>query len=277
MLTFKVFPKVNIFLKILGSNGSHHRIFSRFVLVKSSMYDIVRIKKTTNFCLQGDFGCQMTENLIYKAIMRLKKYLEIKGGDFKMLDNIGIDVEKHIPKGSGLGGGSANAGVILSKINDLFHLNLNQSELNCIASCVGADVAFFASGYKSANVSGIGEILQNYDEEIPQIEIFTPDVFCDTSVVYASYDAIPTFIKNSNPLLQNYTSKDILKMGIRDELNDLLKPALKAYPKLEGIEKDLGNEWFFSGSGASFFRLKSLQNPPKNTKNNVMVDGGIRK
>lgn len=276
MLTFKVFPKINIFLKILGSNGHYHRIFSRFVLVKGSMYDMVRIKKSKNFCLQGDFGCQMIENLIYKVIIRLKKYLEVKGKDFKMLDSIGIDVEKHIPKGSGLGGGSANAGVILSKINDLFYLNLNQSELNCIASGVGADVAFFASGYESANVSGIGEILQSYDEKIPQIEIFTPDVFCDTSVVYASYDTIPTSIKNLNPLLQNCTSKDILKMGIRDELNDLLKPALKAYPKLEGIEKDLGDEWFFSGSGASFFRLKSLQNPPKNTNSNVMIDGGRR-
>lgn len=269
MLTFKVFPKINIFLQIIGSDGKYHRILSRFVLVKNSVYDMVRIKRSDFFFLQGDFDCQIKDNLIYKMIMKLKKYLEIKNQDFRMLDNIAIDVEKHIPIGSGLGGGSANAGVILAKINDFFHLDLKYSELNCIASEVGADVAFFASGYESANVSGFGEILQNNDEKVPQIEIFTPDISCNTSAVYASYDAISMPRTNSNSL-QKYNSTDILKMGTRNELNDLLTPALRAYPKLASIEKDLGEEWFFSGSGASFFRLKTLENPMQNMPQTII-------
>ncbi|PAF41697.1 4-(cytidine 5'-diphospho)-2-C-methyl-D-erythritol kinase [Helicobacter sp. 11S03491-1] len=260
-MIFEVFPKVNIFLKIIGSKGSYHQISSRFVLTKGELKDIVEIKNAPKFSLKGNFGCQKEQNLIYKVILELKNYLDTNKKDTSMLECLDIEVQKGIPKGAGLGGGSADAGVCLSKINEFFNLALTQTQLRAIGMKVGADVSFFVSGYESANVSGIGEVLQKYDEKACELKIFTPNIPCDTKIVYERYDICQNYLSNHMDVmdiknLEKTQSKQILLLHKRENLNDLLMPALKAYPKLAKIEKELGDEWFFSGSGSSFFCLK---------------------
>ncbi|PAF48023.1 4-(cytidine 5'-diphospho)-2-C-methyl-D-erythritol kinase [Helicobacter sp. 12S02634-8] len=258
-MIFEVFPKLNIFLKIVGFRGSYHKIFSRFVLAQGEVKDYIAIKSGSGFSLKGDFGCEQAQNLIYRAILALKGFLDARGKDTHLLDTLHIEVQKGIPKGAGLGGGSADAGVCLQKINEMFALGLSADALRLIGSKVGADVAFFTSGFESANVFGIGEILEKFDEKSAAFEIFVPDIFCDTRVVYAQYDMM--FGKKPLPsadFLQqkNKPSIEFLSAYQREELNDLFCAALMAYPALKEIHQDLGSEWFFSGSGSSFFRLK---------------------
>ncbi|PAF44496.1 4-(cytidine 5'-diphospho)-2-C-methyl-D-erythritol kinase [Helicobacter sp. 11S02596-1] len=268
-MIFDVFPKLNIFLKILGIKGSYHEIFSRFVLAKGQLKDIVEIKTSENFCLKGDFGCQQEDNLIYRAIIALEAFLKEHNKDFSMLKNLSIEVQKGIPSGAGLGGGSADAGMCLRKINEFFDLGLDTATLCLIGSKVGADVAFFASGFESANVSGFGEIIERFNEPSYDFEIFVPDVFCDTANVYRQYDkmlqegalslspAWQNHQENSDKILFSNTNKSNKDAACgRGSLNDLFYPALRAYPALLHTHNTLGNEWFFSGSGSSFFRLK---------------------
>lgn len=259
-MIFDVFPKINVFLKITGFKGAYHTISSRFLLAFGELKDTIEIKTHSKFSLQGDFDCKKEDNLIYKAISELKYYLDSKKIPSSMLEYLSIEVEKKIPKGAGLGGGSANAGMCLVKINELFNLGLDKKELQNIGAKVGSDVAFFISEYKSANIYGIGEIIHQYDEQEYKFEIFTPDVFCNTQKVYSQYDKN---IQKQNPsllkTLENTDTFRILSSFRREELNDLLLPAINLYPKLSEIEKDLGKEWFFSGSGSSFFRFKDIK------------------
>lgn len=234
---------------------------SRFVLAQGSLYDEMCITQKDSFCIKGDFGCEMRENLIFKAKCALSEYLSQQGKMTLALESLHIEVQKRIPQGSGLGGGSANAGAFLRGVNELLSLGLNQNELVGIAQHIGADVSFFASGLRSANVSGKGERIESMREDVLECEIYTPNLFCDTKRVYRAFaDSIRDKSRQySLPTTQWFCmeSKEILESQPDvAELNDLFESACVCYPSLKDVAKELGKGWYFSGSGSSFFRLK---------------------
>ncbi len=260
-MTFRVYPKVNIFLKIVGFEAGFHMLNSRFILAQGSLYDEMCITQKDSFCIKGDFGCEMRENLIFKAKCALSEYLSQQGKMTLALESLHIEVQKRIPQGSGLGGGSANAGAFLRGVNELLSLGLNQNELVGIAQHIGADVSFFASGLRSANVSGKGERLESMQEDVLECEIYTPNLFCDTKRVYKAFaDSIRDKSRQySLPTTRWFCmeSKEILESQPDvAEPNDLFESACVCYPSLKDVAKELGKGWYFSGSGSSFFRLK---------------------
>lgn len=259
MLVFDVFPKVNIFLKIIGINeAKYHLLDSRFCLARGELKDIIAIKTSDFFSLKGDFDCPLHQNTIYLAVMELQKFLESKNLSAQPLKQIAIEVEKKIPCGAGLGGGSADAGNVLFYLNQKF-FNLSNEDLCFIAKRVGADVPFFVMQCASANVYEIGDKVEKFEEKNLEFEILTPNIHCNTKQVYHQYDktkAKKTLLSYSYQKFAKMPSCDILKIYDRKQLNDLLIPALELYPALRDFEESLGDEWFFSGSGSSFFRLR---------------------
>jgi 4-diphosphocytidyl-2-C-methyl-D-erythritol kinase len=167
-----------------------------------------------------------------------------------------IVVEKTIPAFAGLGGGSSDAATYLKMCNEVLNLGLSDVELAEIGLNVGADVPFFIYGYESANVAGIGEIVEEFSEELLDIESYTPQVEISTPKVYQVYrkDFFAPISEDEVVTLKNTLSKDILKNFTPTEANDLFAPALQEYPQLAQHQKE---GYFFSGSGSSFFRLKS--------------------
>lgn len=273
-LCIKSYPKLNIFLQILNRrDDGFHTIASRFVLAKGALFDTIHIQSGNAFNIEGDFGCKMPKNTIYKAIFALKEVLKKRLNETKqdsdlslidilaILENLHIIVEKKIPKGAGLGGGSSNAGSVINAICEYFALQLSNAEIIHIAQKSGADVAFFIYRYESANVSGIGEMVKKFDEKDMAFEIFTPTIACDTPLVYKTFDTMITqnTIQYANTTQANklftLKSDEILRTNKKENLNGLYIPALHAYKELAHIAQSLGNEWFFSGSGSSFFRL----------------------
>lgn len=259
MLVFNVFPKVNIFLKIIGTNeAKYHLLDSRFCLARGELKDTIAIKNSDFFSLKGDFDCPLHKNTIYLAVMEFQKFLESKNISTQPLKQIAIEVEKKIPCGAGLGGGSADAGSVLFYLNQRF-FDLSNEELCLIAKKVGADVPFFVMQYASANVYEIGDRVEKFEEEKLEFEILTPNIHCDTKQVYCQYDKVKakkTLLAYSYQKFAKMPSRDILKIYDRKQLNDLLVPALEFYPALKDFEQGLSDEWFFSGSGSSFFRLR---------------------
>jgi 4-diphosphocytidyl-2-C-methyl-D-erythritol kinase len=136
-------------------------------------------------------------------------------------------------------------------------LMISTEELAKIGSTMGADLPFFIYNYPSANVSGFGEIVEPFDEAPLALELYTPDIGCDTAVVY---QAFKTHLLNDITLCsflgwEKLASKTLLELiGDPVILNDLYNAALIAYPELKALAKA---GWFFSGSGSTFFRLKS--------------------
>lgn len=251
-MTQKSFAKVNIFLKIAGKREQYHELVSRFVRVHS-LYDIVSFEKGdfNEFTLIGKFGCETKKNTIYKAYEKLK---EISPNVEVYFKNHCVKVEKNIPEFAGLGGGSSNCATFINMVNKACNLGLSKDELCKLATPIGADVPFFIYEYDSANVTGIGEVVEEFEEEILNIEIVTPQIECNTGAIFKSFRE--KFYKEIEPSkakeLLALSSKEILKQLDIKNANDLYEPALDNYPQLNSYNK---KDWYFSGSGSSFFRI----------------------
>ena len=250
-MTKKSYSKVNIFLKIVGLRDNYHLIASRFVRVKNLFDTISFIKKDVdNFSIEGNFSCILEKNTVYKAYKELEKFDCVKE---KKKKNI-VKIDKNIPEFAGLGGGSSNCATFLNMVNQACNLNLSKEELAKIGSNIGADVPFFVYEFDSANVSGIGEIVEEFKEESLNIEVITPKIACDTGKIYKNFRE--KFYKelNKDEVKELFVtnSKDILKKFSINEANDLYFSALDLNQDLKKFEKD---NWFFSGSGSSFFKI----------------------
>ena len=246
----KSFAKINVFLKVVDTRSNYHEILSRFVLCEQ-LFDEIYFERSNSFAIECD-NKEIKENIIQKAIDELKK-----AGFSNELDEFfsshKIIINKQIPIGAGLGGGSSNAATFLLMVNDELNLNIKRENLMQIASKIGADVAFFVSGYKAANVSGIGEIIKDFDDEVPNLNIFTPNVFCSTPMVYQEFRS--NFLQyidvNAAKKMQNLKSKELLEIYKNEELNDLFAPCFKLYPQMNEFR-----DKFLSGSGSSVFSVK---------------------
>lgn len=250
----RAYAKVNIFLKISGISGDYHTIASRFMKVYN-LYDEISFeaKNTPEFEIMGDFDCDLESNTIYKAYKQLKAYTRSHKLD-EFFEYHRVIVDKKIPSFAGLGGGSSDAATFLKMCNKKLDLGIDIDTLAEIGSQVGADVAFFIYDYDSANVSGFGEIVEEFSEKPLDLELFHSNIKISTPAVYKHYrqnlynpistdEAKELFTKSSYEILETLTP-------IR--ANDLYPAALDLYKELE--QKD---GWFFTGSGSTFFRINN--------------------
>jgi 4-diphosphocytidyl-2-C-methyl-D-erythritol kinase len=247
--------KVNIFLKITGHTGEYHTLLSRFVKVPH-LYDTIEFVpcKCDSFTIEGCDGVPLESNTIYKAYKALNDHT----GDLDILNFFykhKVVVTKRIPSQAGLGGGSSDAGAFMRLVKEVCNLMIDTPTLAKIGSTIGADVPFFIYNYSSANVSGFGEIVEEFKEAPLTIKIDTPKIQCDTSLVYKTFKSellssisLASFIgweSIDSPTLLHPVQNPIL-------LNDLYKASLITYPQLKEHQKE---GWFFSGSGSSFFKI----------------------
>lgn len=253
MKHYKAPAKVNIFLKIIGQRGDYHEILSRFMLIEH-LYDLLYFfpKEQERFVIEGDFACPVEDNTIFKAYLALRKAtgsIELE----RLMRTHGVAVTKHIPAFAGLGGGSSDAATYLKMCNEVLHLGLGTDDLARIGASVGADVPFFIYGYPSANVSGIGEIVEPFEEPPLMIETRTPAIEISTPAVYGRFRQ--SFYKELPPeryeFFASTDSATLLEQLSADDANDLFEPARSLYPKLK---ESYRHGWFFSGSGSSFFK-----------------------
>ena len=254
--SIKAYAKVNIFLKITGHENGYHTLLSRFIRV-GDLYDTIAFvpSKCESFTIEGCEGVPLKSNTIYKAYKALNEHT----GDLDILNFFyehKVVVTKRIPSQAGLGGGSSDAAAFMRLVKEVCNLILSTDELAKIGSTIGADLPFFIYNYPSANVSGFGEIVEPFEEETLALELYTPSMGCDTSLVYKTFKEhlLNDITLSSFIGWDKLDSKTLLEL-IKDPiiLNDLYHAALLAYPQLKEFSKE---GWFFSGSGSTFFKLK---------------------
>ncbi len=256
MHTIKAHAKVNIFLKITGHKDGYHTLLSRFVRVED-LYDTITFEPCTcnTFTIEGCDDVSTQSNTIYKAYNALLEH-----SNSEELSNFftkhKVVVTKKIPSQAGLGGGSSDAAAFMRLVNEVCDLQIETETLAQIGSTIGADLPFFIYNYASANVSGFGERVERFEEEPLSLELYTPEIGCDTTTVYKTFNKyLLQYISLASffgwERLDSRTLLNIVPDPIA--LNDLYPAALVAYPKLEELDRD---GWFFSGSGSTFFRLK---------------------
>jgi len=253
--SIRAHAKVNIFLKITGHKDGYHTLLSRFMRLED-LYDTLTFVPCAcdTFTIEGCDDVPLESNTIYKAYKALNQYT----GDLDILNFFfahKVVVTKRIPTQAGLGGGSSDAAAFMRLVKEVCNLIISTEELAKIGSTIGADLPFFIYNYPSANVSGFGEIVEPFEEAPLSLELYTPDIGCDTALVYKTFQThlldhitLSAFIGwdklDSKTLLSHITDPIML--------NDLYKAALIAYPALKNMRKE---GWFFSGSGSTFFHL----------------------
>ena len=174
--------KLNLFLHIVGRRlDGYHELQTCFQFV--DLCDEISIKRRTDGALRrgaGALGVAPEEDLCVRAALALKAATGCtQGAD--------ISVQKRIPMGAGLGGGSSDAATCLVALNRLWGLNLGVDELAALGLRLGADVPVFVRG-RAAWAEGVGECLTPLYAPLAPVEhnylIIKPNVFVSTRDVF---------------------------------------------------------------------------------------------
>ncbi|CDT89407.1 4-diphosphocytidyl-2-C-methyl-D-erythritol kinase [Vibrio coralliirubri] len=171
--------KLNLFLYITGRrDNGYHELQTLFQFVDfGDELTVTANSETSSITITPEIpGVALEDNLIWKAATALQQYTSTSFG-------ADIELNKVLPMGGGIGGGSSNAATVLVALNYLWQLNLSDDQLAEIGLKLGADVPVFVRGH-AAFAEGVGEQLQpaNPDEKWylvvkPQVSIATVDIF----------------------------------------------------------------------------------------------------
>jgi 4-diphosphocytidyl-2-C-methyl-D-erythritol kinase len=180
--------KLNLFLHITGRRADgYHELQTLFQLLDySDTLHFSRREDATITLTPAIAGVAYRDNLIIKAALALKNHMLAKPVTSNKLDLSGIDIQldKKLPIGGGLGGGSSNAATTLVALNHLWQAGLTNKELCDIGVRIGADVPVFINGY-SAWAEGIGEILQPIELTQQWYLIIKPNCHVSTVDVFS--------------------------------------------------------------------------------------------
>ncbi|MCB1667292.1 MAG: 4-(cytidine 5'-diphospho)-2-C-methyl-D-erythritol kinase [Porticoccaceae bacterium] len=230
--------KLNLFLHITGRReDGYHNLQTLFQLLDYSDTLSFECNKSGSIELSPALtGVAKEDNLIYKAARQLKPFAN---------DSLGvtINIDKKLPMGGGLGGGSSNAATTLVGLNHLWQLGLTVDQLASLGRELGADVPVFVHG-NSAWAEGIGEQLQAVDITEYWYLVLVPQVQASTAAVFNHQQ----LTRNTHPS----TIRAVLEQGGR---NDCQSVAEMLYPPIRQAREWL--EHFtpaqMTGTGACIF------------------------
>ncbi|MBI3795026.1 MAG: 4-(cytidine 5'-diphospho)-2-C-methyl-D-erythritol kinase [Nitrospinae bacterium] len=245
--------KINLLLKITGiRKDGYHNIASVFQMI--DLCDTITFKpakkgKVSVTC--SDKSIPVKKNLAWLAAMKLYK---------DGLPGVAIHVEKNIPSGAGLGGGSSNAATVLCALNQIWRLGLGDAKLMEIGLELGADVPFFLFAPR-AWVCGIGEKLT----KLPPAEKFAallvkPRIKVSTQKAYKDFDfSLTKPLKPYRIPRQIRGSGFTLSETVRLLQNDLEGTVLNMHPAIARLRRELqslnGRGVMLTGSGSAMFVL----------------------
>ncbi|PPC64301.1 4-(cytidine 5'-diphospho)-2-C-methyl-D-erythritol kinase [Pantoea sp. ICBG 1758] len=186
MTTWPAPAKLNLFLYITGQRADgYHNLQTLFQFLDAGdTLEMTPDRSGRISLLTPLAGVADADNLIVRAARALKQAAVAKG---TLDDRAGaqIALEKKLPMGGGLGGGSSDAATVLVALNHLWQCRLSTDELAALGVTLGADVPVFVRGH-AAFAEGVGELLQPasppekwYLVAHPGVSIATPDIFRD--------------------------------------------------------------------------------------------------
>ncbi len=262
-MTSKAYAKINLTLDVIAKRADgYHDIAS--VMQTVSLFDLLtfRIEERNDenneiIITSSDETLPCNEkNLCYKACTLLLKEFDIHG------KTVYIDIDKNIPVGAGLGGGSSDCAETLKALNELLGINIPYEELEKLGAAIGADVPFFIEG-GCRKAEGIGDILTDLDNvkndyfiilAKPSDNLLTETIYCKFDELYKeSPDVFPL------PSTEKFISeKDHLKkfMHVSNMLSPVSERADQAISNLKKKLRSLGAlAAEMTGSGPTVFAL----------------------
>ena len=190
MLTLPAPAKINLFLHITGRRADgYHELQTVFQFldlqdeITLSARPDTQIRRLTQWADVAE-----EDDLMVKAAHRLAEHAGITSG-------VDIRIEKNIPMGAGLGGGSSDAATVLCGLNRLWGLDLSKDTLARIGQKLGADVPVFIHGH-AAWAEGTGEILTSIDPAEDLYLLIVPPLHVSTAKIFSH----PALTRDSSPI-----------------------------------------------------------------------------
>ena len=248
--------KLNLFLEVLGKRpDGYHNINSLFQTV--SLFDRLKFSKTrqpgirlglTNPVVGLGIG---DENLVTKAY-------RLMSSEFPAVTGLIAELEKNIPIGAGLAGGSSDAAAAILACNLLFDLQLSRDQMSDLGARIGSDLPFFF-GQGQALVTGRGEVIRDVDLPTDYwIALVTPPFEVSTAQSYAGLDLGLTVGREPFSLLTCRTADELIG-SLALAGNDFEANHLVSYPEIRKVR-----DWLLarrallarmSGSGPTVFGI----------------------
>lgn len=245
--------KINLILDVLGRReDGFHEIQSLAIGIR--LCDQLSVRESSNVTPSiecSDATLANADNLVIRAANALAQ-------EYGMSPSVSFRLQKRIPSGSGLGGGSSDAAAALRACNDLWNINASVAALADVGAKIGSDVPLFFH-LPAASISGRGEIV----EPCPMrwrgfVLIVYPAIPIRTADVYKAWRSEDTTDADRNAIREVPLLEKAEEIHLR--LRNRLEPAMdRVAPRLrEAIAsvQALGLKPFqVTGSGSAFFRL----------------------
>lgn len=170
--------KLNLFLHITGRRADgYHQLQTIFQLIDRCDWLTFDARNDGQITLSSRMDVPHEDNLIVKAAKRLQQHTGCQQG-------ANITLEKYLPMGGGIGGGSSDAATTLLALNHLWQTGLNIDQLAALGLKLGADVPVFVRG-RNAWAEGVGEQLTAIDLPQKRYIVLKPDCFIGTSDLFS--------------------------------------------------------------------------------------------
>lgn len=249
--------KLNLFLHITGQrDDGYHEL--------QTLFQLLDYGDTLHFSPRQDnkitlappvAGVSYQDNLIIKAALALKKYIFANPSTTSAINLFGIDItiDKKLPMGGGLGGGSSNAATTLIALNHLWRARISSQTLCEIGLSLGADVPVFIQGV-SAWAEGIGEKLHQIELPEQWFIVIKPNCHVATANIFSTEE-----------LTRDTLAITVAAFFERGGKNDCENVVCQRYPEVKKAIDWLSNfsDAKLTGTGACVFAAFSTESEAK--------------
>jgi len=243
--------KLNLFLHVVGQRDDGYHLLQ-------SVFQLIDLADVLHFDLRDDVAIvrvtdvpnvSASDDLIVRAAQLLAEAMVQRG---RQPAGVNIAIEKHIPMGGGLGGGSSDAATTLMALNYLWQAGMTRSDLMALGLQLGADVPFFLLG-ENAFVEGIGEQLTAVPAPAAWFVVIHPGISVPTPLIFRA----PELTRNTKAVRIADFSASPVGFG----RNDLQAVAARAFPPVADALSWLSDfgEARMTGSGACVFAAFASQ------------------
>ena len=249
MITIVAPAKINLFLRICGkTDDGYHLLDSAIVFTHFGDHLTIEPAHDDQLAIIGEFASGLAntdDNLVMTALNGFRAAGGVIGG-------LSITLEKNIPVGAGLGGGSADAAAFLRAVNALSSMPLGKDALYHLAASLGADVPVCLAG-GCQRIAGIGETMTPIDLDFAgAILLVNPRIPLSTKEVFTRFTGPISGFAGS---VSNLDAAGMVRLG-----NDLTATAVELAPAINSCLDRLARSkgaiaTAMSGSGASCFAL----------------------
>ena len=266
--------KINLFLEVTGklANGYHElaTLFAKINIGDHLTVEAIPAKETTiSLTLTGPIGSQLTadsNNLVWRATQIFLDFFHLQA-------HVRLTLDKHIPTGAGLGGGSSDAAGVLLSLCKIFHKDA--SLLLPAAAKLGADVPLFMYKDTFLRGEGIGEKLTPvpYKGTLPWLVLIYPNTPVPTKDVFARLH-----LPSRQEVLTNLSKLDKLSNAVKgsvpfpewkgllfNRLEECVLPFTNSVRQARtDLQQLVAENCLMSGSGSTVFALVETEQAARN-------------